>query len=340
MSFTKTGEEIANRIAGILRDDPDHAVYTERVASLENFVASIFKRKNVLIFVGAVGIAVRAVSPFLKSKTTDPPVLVVDELGRFVIPILSGHLGGANRWAEKIALKIGAVPVITTATDLHHVFAVDVFATENGCIVVNPEEIKTISSRLLEGKSVALTSDMKIVGSLPKNIVLTQKGEVGIHIGPKPKTKPFKNTLFLVPKCFYVGIGCRRGISFDDLHGFFLDMLETQSIPIEAVGSLSSISLKENEEAINELAERYCIPFRTYQANELREFESRFETSNFVRDTTGVGNVCEIAAWLSSNKGDVVLRKTASSGMTLAIARERREIRFDSYVNENEEDAE
>lgn len=117
-------------------------------------------------------------------------------------------------------------------------------------------------------------------------------------------------------------------------------MLETQSIPIEAVGSLSSISLKENEEAINELAERYCIPFRTYQANELREFESRFETSNFVRDTTGVGNVCEIAAWLSSNKGDVVLRKTASSGMTLAIARERREIRFDSYVNENEEDAE
>lgn len=87
-------------------------------------------KKTAVIWIGACGIAVRAMAPSLRDKLTDIPVLVVDEAGQFVIPVLSGHYGGANELAGLLAKRIGAVPVITTATDVNHAFAVDVFAKE------------------------------------------------------------------------------------------------------------------------------------------------------------------------------------------------------------------
>lgn len=340
LSFTKNGERTARRILESLQDVPGRSVHAVRVCSLKDSVAPLFRRDNVLVFVGAVGIAVRAVAPFLKSKLTDPAVIVVDELGRFAIPILSGHLGGGNRLAMEIALKIGAVPVVTTATDLHGVFAVDVFASENGYAIIEPERIKTVSARLLDGKTIGLASDWNVVGPLPENVVARKDGEVGIHIGFRPDKNPFEKTLHLVPKCLHVGIGCRRGIPFDDLYAFFADTLNSRNIPAEAIASLSSIVLKRDEASIHALAQHARIPFLTYTRNELQPFEHLFASSDFVRSKTGVGNVCEIAAWLSAKKGEMVLNKTVRSGMTLAIARERWTVRFDRKKQEAEETAE
>lgn len=333
LSFTMTGEKTASRIATALREDPNWMVSEERVVALADSVAQKFSRGGVLVFVGAMGIAVRAVAPFLRSKTTDPAVIVVDEKCRYVIPILSGHIGGANHLAEEIALKIGAIPVITTATDLNKIFTVDVFATENGYSILDPKMIKTISSRLLDGKSVGLSSELEIVGSLPENITLQTEGEVGIFIGMKNDVYPFKKTLRLLPKCFHVGIGCRRGISFEDLNAFFLDSLNLHNISVESIGTLSSITLKKDEKAIKSLAEHYRIHFRTFSSDELQTFEHLFAVSDFVRTKTGVGNVCEISAWLSSKKGEMVLSKTCRSGMTLAVAKEHWQVRFERNEN-------
>ena len=98
-----------------------------------DFYGGVFQDTDAMIFVGSCGIAVRKIGPHVRSKQTDPAVVVVDELGKFVIPILSGHIGGANALAGRLAGELGAIPVITTATDIHHKFSVDAWAVENGC---------------------------------------------------------------------------------------------------------------------------------------------------------------------------------------------------------------
>ena len=318
--FTRTGERIASRIA----ENSHRLRFSIRKiygSPLAEIVEPIFKRGNVLVFIGAIGIAVRAIAPLIESKATDPAVIVVDELGKHVIPILSGHIGGANRTAKAIAEMIGATAIITTSTDVHGVFSVDSYAVENGYTIVDPAMIKIVSTCLLNNDTVSLSSVFPIEGKLPMNIVQSNHGQVGIHIG-KTHAKPFAQTLVLLPKCFHVGIGCKRGTSFDTVHEFFLETLEKCTLLPETVGSISSIDLKRDEQAIIQLADLYAIPFRTYSAQELRKHEHKFETSDFVRDKTGVGNVCEIAAWVSSKEGKIVCGKTARNGVTLAVVEE------------------
>ncbi len=115
---------------------------------------------DAVIFIGACGIAVRSIAPYVASKKTDPAVLVVDECGKFVISLLSGHLGGANELAENSSAEIlEAMPVVTTATDLHHRFAVDVFAKKNNCAILNMKAAKEVSAALLAGKKVGFYSE-------------------------------------------------------------------------------------------------------------------------------------------------------------------------------------
>ena len=118
---------------------------------LDKWTAAQFAASDALIYIGAVGIAVRAIAPHCRSKAADPAVVVLDECGRFAVPLLSGHLGGANALARRLAAVCGAVPVITTATDLHGLFAVDEWAKRQGCIVAEPERIKRVSGALLAG---------------------------------------------------------------------------------------------------------------------------------------------------------------------------------------------
>ena len=325
--FSKNGEISASRIAETLASDSQFTLHKIHGSPIAENMKAVFKRENILVFIGAVGIAVRAVSTLLQSKATDPPVIVIDEKANFVIPILSGHIGGANRLAERIAASIGATAIITTATDSCGVFAVDSFAVENGYAIINPAAIKIVSSMLLRNETVFLSSEFEIQGTLPENIVLKERVDVGIHIG-----KSYENvsgqTLLLLPKRFHIGIGCKRDISFELLDDFFRETLENCSISVETVATISSIDLKRNEEAINMLSKRYHVPFRTYTVEELRKHEHGFESSQFVRDKIGVGNVCEASAWMSSNRGSVILAKQVRNGMTIAIAEENWIVRF------------
>ena len=123
------------------------------------------------MFIGAAGIVVRSIAPFLTDKVNDPAILVMDEKGKFVIPILSGHLGGANAYAEQLARKIGAVPVITTATDCNQCFAVDLFAQKNGLWIADWHKIKEISSRILEKEPVGWISEYDVEGVFPMGLL-------------------------------------------------------------------------------------------------------------------------------------------------------------------------
>ena len=141
-------------------------VVTEPIA---RWAEEQMQSKNVLIFIGACGIAVRAIASSVKDKLTDSPVLVLDEKGRFVIPLLSGHVGGANALALRIAERIGAIPVITTATDINEKFAVDVFAQKNRFAIMNRDGIAKISAKVLAGETITISIDKKIFPEQVRN---------------------------------------------------------------------------------------------------------------------------------------------------------------------------
>ncbi|MCD7884362.1 MAG: cobalamin biosynthesis protein [Lachnospiraceae bacterium] len=169
-SFTVRGKSVADKLAAAFEEDYEIARYE---TGLRAWCGSLFASgADGIIFVGACGIAVRSVAPFLKSKTTDPAVLVIDEAGHFVISLLSGHIGGANRLALRAAEVLGATPVITTATDVNGKFAVDVFAKDNGLRIGSMKAAKEVSAAILRGEKVGIYCEGEIEGNIPPELVL------------------------------------------------------------------------------------------------------------------------------------------------------------------------
>ena len=283
-----------------------------------------------LLFISAAGIAVREIAPHLKSKAEDPAVLCADERGLHVISLLSGHLGGANEWCERIARIIGADPVITTATDLHRVFAVDLFAKEQRLVFKDTATIKEVSARLLRGEKVGYFSEAEAYKTPPAELSphLVQGEETpncGITIALTenlPRQFPVECRLY--PKNLYLGIGCKKGKTKEELYHFLQEVFEKNKLPQKRIAALCSIREKEDEAGLCALAETLRVPFYTYPADELAALTGDFTESEFVSKTVGVGNVCERSAVRAAGPdAPLILRKTAHEGMTLAVAERR-----------------
>ena len=171
ISFTENGGRLAAALAAGLERSGHRAACTRKGERAEEWTAAAFRRAEALIFVGAAGIAVRSVAPHLVSKARDPAVVVVDELGRFAVPILSGHLGGANDLAREIAGLLGGQAVLTTATDARGIFSFDQWARRLGCAIPDPEKIRPVASQMLAGGTAAFWSQWPVAGECPSGVV-------------------------------------------------------------------------------------------------------------------------------------------------------------------------
>ncbi|MCL2137280.1 MAG: cobalamin biosynthesis protein [Coriobacteriia bacterium] len=332
LCFTDTGEQLGLRLVGLLcKEDPGTKAKVYRVTELYKTTVSLFATGSVLVFIGSAGIAVRAIAPYVKNKSLDPAVIVLDEAGEFVIPIISGHLGGANRYARSIGRLLDATPVITTATDVQGVFSFDAFASEFGYVVLNPPMVKHVASAMLKGETVGLCSDFAIDGKLPDLVSVSDTGKTGVVISLDQQKAPFAQSLKLYPKCYHLGIGSRKGIGHEAVEQAFDEVIDKLGIPRQAVSCIASIDLKQNEAAIKALAQKLHLPFKTYQAAQLDAVAGRFEQSEFVYATTGTRNVCEAAAYLSSDYGEIIQTKTARAGVTLAVARQNWRVSFENH---------
>ncbi|MBP3751054.1 MAG: cobalt-precorrin 5A hydrolase [Pyramidobacter sp.] len=301
-AFTRDGAALALRIARELGGEAwASARYAGNgVLPMEGTVSDWARQRflpgNELVFVSACGIAVRAVAPLVKSKQSDPAVVCLDDQGQFVISLLSGHLGGANQLARRIAAVTGGMPVVTTATDVHGKTAVDEWAKEHDCAIENIGAVKRISSSVLDGE------------------------RVGVAVTDQLAPAPWPVTLWLRPRVLVLGVGCKRGTTMDILKSSLDDFLAGAGVSPLSLCAVASIDLKKDEAGLIGLADSLGVPFVTYSAAELAATAGRFTPSERVKSVTGVDNVCERAAVRCSG-GALVRSKTLYPGVTMALAR-------------------
>ena len=301
---------------------------------LREWTGKRFADSRAIIFAGAAGIAVRSIAPLVKDKMTDPAVLVIDEAAKHVIPLLSGHLGGANRLARQLSELLGADCVLTTATDVRQRFAVDCFAQDNGLLITDREKAKAISAAILDGKKVGIRAPEGWLqaAELPAQLEVREDPvpgsfciDIDWHSGESGE-----KVLRLVPgKSVWIGAGCKKGTSQEALESAFAEFIKTHQIDRRAVAGIASISLKREEQGLLDFAAGQQLPLRFYEAEQLEALGGDFSDSEFVRQQTGTGNVCERAACLAEQEAQLIVRKQTYSGITFAAALKYRRICFE-----------
>lgn len=367
--FTSSGCEIEEKIRKIKKHNITFYIKCAQAkkrtgcefvhTDLVTWAGEQFEKKRAIIFVGATGIAVRSIAPFVKDKLSDSPVLVVDDMGKFVIPILSGHVGGANELALDIAEMLGAVPVITTSTDIHGRFAVDCFAKKNNLSIVRREGIAKVSAKSLRGECIRIAlEDMNAIDSEQYNDYLKKYGKQIEFVQAKRQNdiRPVNekkicndigedaeitadvsigNTdiaadLYLIPKRYVIGIGCKKGKNEQEIEELVIKCLNGIGIGLNEVRLIASVDIKAKEEGIVSFADKYNIPFVTFTKEELDVQKGDFNDSDFVKKQVGVGNVCEraaMAAW-NDTKACLVLKKQAENGVTVAVSEGKWSIKY------------
>ena len=347
-------------------------------------VDAYFEQVDAIVFVTASGIAVRSVAEHLTHKSKDPAIVCMDECGKHVISLVSGHAGGANALTQMLADVMWATPVITTATDVEGRFSIDDYARKHNLVVTDWAKAKAISAEVLatgaepvwieepvvaqgeekgaceirkKQKSTGIDGcenrvdggengidgcenridgcENRIDGCGNRNDVQRLKiGSYQVTVTPRDILTDAK-TLQLVPHCIVAGIGCKKGTSADKINRAVQDAFAKAGLRMEALCAVASIDLKKEEAGLQEFCAARKVPFETYTAEELRAVPGTFSASEFVIGVTGVDNVCERSAvkfasehGVSSgellrkqvNDGELLLRKQAHEGVTVALA--------------------
>lgn len=298
---------------------------------LRDIVPKLWQEYNVLIFVMATGIVVRQIASLLQGKDQDPAVLVLDEEGKFIIPLLSGHLGGANTWAKQLANQLDAQAVITTATDVRGLVAPDEYARRYGWKVDPLRHLPTVNRLLLEQGYLKIWTGYPLK---PEEVLINDKHYQFLSDNEKEKANviispflglPIKDDLvYLVPPILSVGVGCRRGVSREAVLEGIRSAVEQIGASLKAVSGIYSVDLKLDEVGLKGAAKYLGVPFQTFPAVELQAVieKEQLSRSNFVNEKIGVDGVCEAASLLGTQRGRLILPKVKGRGVTVAISEE------------------
>ncbi|BET97850.1 cobalt-precorrin 5A hydrolase [Xenorhabdus taiwanensis] len=295
-----------------------------------NTVRKVFTQYGALIMVGATGIAIRVIAPLLKDKMTDPAVVVLDEKGQFAISLLSGHMEGANKLAQQIADILDGQAVITTATDVNQVAALDLLSQEiDGTMENFRANVKTVNQMLVNGKRVGILwhpnlNDEKdrydTRGFIPVD-VLEDRPELDalVYISYERTNLALAIPTFkLIPRRIVAGVGCRRGVEAKRLTELLDRHLAEHGLESLALKAVGSVELKKNEPALIQLAQERQIPCQIFSVNQLAQCEQTFPVSEFVRKTVGIGCVSQPVAWLMS-QGHLVGHTLREQGVTITL---------------------
>ncbi|MBY2231180.1 cobalt-precorrin 5A hydrolase [Clostridioides difficile] len=315
---------------------------------LSDFVGEIFSKFDYIVFIMATGIVVRSIAPYIISKFSDPAILVMDEKGKNVISLLSGHIGGANSLTQYISSLIDANPVITTATDINQKASLDMIAKKLNAHIDNfRESVKEVNSMLVNDKCVGLyvdegyqvdTRGFKLIESkgelrdsfsntcIEKLVVVSNKINCiedieNLNLDNKLEhCYSIKKIIKVIPRDIVIGIGCRRNTDSELMYNSLEEFLNKQNIDIRAINTVGSIELKKDEKAIIELSKILKVPFKTFSIDEISKVDNLFDKSDFVKKNVGVYSVAEPVAYLLS-KGNLLVEKHKYKGITFSVGR-------------------
>jgi cobalt-precorrin 5A hydrolase len=303
---------------------------------LAPLVKEIFGAYDGLIFVMATGIVVRTIAPHIVDKRYDPGIVVVDIAGRFAISLCAGHLGGANQLACQLGEILGAVPVVTTGTDVNQTLAPDMLAKDLGAEIENWEALKTVSGMLVDGEPVAVFAEDNV--RLPDLEPLAARGVVRIasfaqldsrfraavmitHRILASRTPADIPTLWVRPKSLVVGVGCDRGTTVEEIEQAFEQVLLDHGLSPLSVRNLATYTLKKDEPGLCTFAQKRGLALTAFEREEINRVEHLIPNpSPTVLKYTGVLGVAEPAAMLSAGTQSLLVPKRKCGRVTLAIA--------------------
>lgn len=344
IAVTEKGKNTAEKIA--LELENVDVFFQKR--GIKELTGELFNKYECIIFVSACGIAVRCISPFLKSKFEDPAVLVVDDNGNNVISLLSGHIGGANETTLKISDVINANPVITTSTDTNKKGALDVIVSKIGGYVENlRESAKLVNSYLVDDKRVGIYFDSDYesekdslnlsgfelidekteideIAKLDALVSVTDKlrcwvDEIIYNIKKDNEEKEDLIYIKLVPRRIALGMGCRKNTETEKMIEEFSMFSALNNIHPAAIVKTGSLIIKKDEKCMIDLSKALCAEFNLFDVDEICTCDYMFDKSEFVKKNTGVYSVAQPSAYFLS--GNVISDKYKNNGTTFAFGR-------------------
>jgi len=316
-SFSDSGKYVADRICSISLP----SFRCEKILFYKSENSTLEKEKflayDAHVFVGASGIAVRKIAPYITDKHTDPAVIVVDEKGQFVIPVLSVHAGGANGLSEILSEEIQGQAVITTATDVNGYNAIDKIAADCRLQIEPEDAARRVNAKILKGEKIKVYVD--------ENIEILQD-ETGVYELSREDECDVKIINY---QEYILGVGCRKNIDTDLFEKTLDDILSEYKIDYSCIDRMASIDLKAEEKALVNYSEKHNIMFETYSAMELESCKGQFDESGFVKEITGVSNVSERACTYAASfmgKGEFILKRKVACGITISLYKVRKRI--------------
>jgi len=340
---TDRGLRLAEQIAAAL---PGTAVFSTRteltaqiqpIGSIASFLSENYHQYQAIVFIGALGICVRSIAPFLNNKTTDPAIINLDDHGYFVQPVVSGHTGGANLLAKQVARILGAQAVITTSSDLQNIWALDTLARQYNWKATASLPMNNIISLFVNNSPTALLLDIKDKGTAWLLQTKPDFVDVYYQYDDIPQSKynlliavTYRTYTAAIPALYFyapvlhIGMGCSRDIETGLLELSVAEQLQEHRLAIESVAAIASIDIKHDETAFIALSQKLNVPFNTYTAAALNT-QQVANPSAVVMEKLGVYSVSEASALLSGGNRTWLLQKqkiTVASGKkhTIAIA--------------------
>ena len=306
--ITDNGFALAKKLNSLY---PDAKAFKFKPDTLSKFWG---KHKS-FIFIMASGIVVRTIAPLIKDKQTDPAVVVLDEKGRFAVSLLSGHLGGANKLADEIADFLGGEAVITTASDINDLPAIDLWAKERDLVIENWDALPHAATRFLNTGKLKVYSNIDI--SMPSEF-LQIKNPADADVLITNKIHPFTR-LYLRPKNLIIGIGCNRGTSGSEIEGAVKDTLNKNNLSFLSVCAIGTIDIKGKEPGLIAFAKKYNLRINAFTTDELNTVKG-ISKSDAAFKATGANAVAEPAALLGAKTDRLLVKKQKKGNVTVAAA--------------------